>query len=92
MYIIIDKESIVVDTFSNPDNMLDMSDEEKQNVKQVPDTAEHLIGKRYISETGTFEDVEPDFPVEPVVYQPSTAEIAQMISDLQADLIIAGVI
>ena len=29
---------------------------------------------------------------EPQPYQPSNAEVAQMISDLQADLIIAGVI
>lgn len=34
----------------------------------------------------------PQQPVEPQPYQPTNAEVAQMISDLQADLIIAGVI
>lgn len=34
----------------------------------------------------------PQQPVEPEPYQPTNAEVAQMISDLQADLIIAGVI
>lgn len=33
-----------------------------------------------------------DVPVAPEPNQPSNAEVAQMISDLQADLIIAGVI
>lgn len=33
-----------------------------------------------------------DVPPEPVPMQPNNAEVAQMISDLQADLIIAGVI
>lgn len=40
---------------------------------------------------GTFITPEP-MPVEPTPYQPANSEIAQMISDLQADLIIAGVI
>lgn len=31
-------------------------------------------------------------PITPEPHQPSNAEVAQMISDLQADLIIAGVI
>lgn len=30
--------------------------------------------------------------IPPQVYEPTNAEVAQMISDLQADLIIAGVI
>lgn len=34
----------------------------------------------------------PQQPVESEPYQPTNAEVAQMISDLQADLIIAGVI
>lgn len=34
----------------------------------------------------------PQQPAEPEPYQPTNAEVAQMISDLQADLIIAGVI
>ena len=33
-----------------------------------------------------------DVPLEPEAYQPTNAEIAQLLSDLQADLIIAGVI
>lgn len=40
---------------------------------------------------GTFVWPEPE-PFEPEPYQPTNSEIAQMISDLQADLIIAGVI
>lgn len=34
----------------------------------------------------------PQQSAEPELYQPTNAEVAQMISDLQADLIIAGVI
>ena len=44
------------------------------------------VGKRYVG--GVWEEV----PVEPEPNQPSNAEVAQMISDLQADLIIAEVI
>lgn len=40
---------------------------------------------------GTFIDA-PIEPISPQPIQPTNAEIAQMISDLQADLIIAGVI
>ena len=39
---------------------------------------------------GTF--ITPEPIVEPQPYIPTNAEIAQMISDLQADLLIAGVI
>lgn len=42
-------------------------------------------------ESGTFVDPEP-VPVEPQPHEPTNSELAQMISDLQADLIIAGVI
>lgn len=47
-----------------------------------------LLGKRY--EDGEWVEV----PVEPTPepYQPTNAEVTQMISDLQADLIIAGVL
>lgn len=31
-------------------------------------------------------------PITPLPYQPTNAEVAQMISDLQADLVIAGAI
>lgn len=41
-------------------------------------------------EDGTF--ITPETEVVTPHYQPTNAEIAQMISDLQADLIIAGVI
>lgn len=44
------------------------------------------LGKRYVD--GVWEDVPP----EPQPYQPTNSEVAQIISDLQADLIIAGVI
>lgn len=36
--------------------------------------------------------IDPEPEPEPTPYQPSNAEIAQLISDLQVDLIIAGVI
>ena len=54
----------------------------------VSDTGE--IGQ-IMQTDGTFITPEPE-PVEPVPYMPTNAEIAQMISDLQADLLIAGVI
>ena len=44
------------------------------------------VGKRYVD--GTWEDV----PLESEPYQPTNAEVAQLLSDLQADLVIAGVI
>lgn len=44
------------------------------------------IGKKYIE--GIWYDTEPSIKQ----YNPSNIEIAQMISDLQADLLIAGVI
>jgi len=44
------------------------------------------VGKRYVD--GAWEDV----PLEPVPTQPTNAELAQLVSDLQADLLIAGVI
>lgn len=43
-----------------------------------------------MQEDGTF--ITPEIVVEPQPNEPTNAEIAQMISDLQADLIIAGVI
>lgn len=47
-------------------------------------------------DTGTVEKIMKVEPVisepEPTVYQPTNTELAQMISDLQADLMIAGVI
>lgn len=36
--------------------------------------------------------IDPEPEPEPIPYQPSNAEIAQLISDLQVDLIVAGVI
>lgn len=39
---------------------------------------------------GTF--TTPEISIDPQPYEPTNSEIAQMISDLQADLIIAGVI
>ena len=47
-----------------------------------------LLGKKYENEKWV--DVEKPLTQEP--HQPTNAEVAQMISDLQADLIIAGVI
>lgn len=49
------------------------------------DSYEYL-GKRYVD--GMWEEI----PSEPTPHEPSNIEVAQMISDLQADLIIAGVI
>lgn len=48
-----------------------------------------LLGKRY--DNGEWVEV-PVEPSEPEHHQPTNAEIAHMISDLQADLIIAGVL
>ena len=47
-----------------------------------------LLGKRY--EDGEWVEVLVEPTPEP--HQPTNSEVAQMISDLQADLIIAGVI
>ena len=44
------------------------------------------VGRKYVG--GIWEDV----PIEPTPYEPTNTEVAQMISDLQAALIIAGVI
>ena len=55
----------------------------KTNI-EVPDYS--YIGKKYIDE------VWEEISQEPTPYTPTNIEIAQMISDLQADLIIAGVI
>lgn len=52
----------------------------------LPVDSYEYVGKKYVD--GVWQDI-PE-PVEP--NQPSNAEVAQMISDLQADLIIAGVI
>lgn len=45
-----------------------------------------VVGKRLVE--GEWVDV----PAPPIPYEPTNTEVAQMISDLQADLIIAGVI
>lgn len=58
------------------------------NITGVIATEENL-GQKYVD--GVWEDVPQPEP-EPQPYQPTNAEVAQMISDLQADLIIAGVI
>ena len=55
------------------------------------------VGDIYHRDTQAWEIVEIPEPEEleeviPAPYQPTNAEVAQMISDLQADLIIAGVI
>ena len=44
------------------------------------------LGNKYVD--GVWEEV----PDEPIPAQPTNAEIAQLVSDLQADLLIAGVI
>lgn len=50
-----------------------------------------MLGNRYVG--GLWEIITPPEPEpEPVPAQPTNADVAQMISDLQADLIIAGVI
>lgn len=55
----------------------------------IDPTWEELTEKQLVEEFGQnpFEEKPESQP-----YQPSNAEVAQMISDLQADLIIAGVI
>ena len=44
------------------------------------------LGNKYVD--GVWEEV----PDEPIPAQPTNAELAQLVSDLQADLLIAGVI
>lgn len=53
-----------------------------------------IFGDKYNFETNEWELIERPLPQKPEVepYVPTNTEIAQMISDLQADLIIAGVI
>ncbi|MEL7654746.1 MAG: hypothetical protein AAGU75_02430 [Bacillota bacterium] len=60
---------------------------------EIPDDSTLKVGDIWHPDTATWEIVETQ-PVPVVIepYQPSNAEVAQMISDLQADLIIAGVI
>lgn len=47
--------------------------------------------EQILQSDGTFITPEP-IPVEPQPHEPTNSDIAQMISDLQIDLIIAGVI
>lgn len=60
---------------------------QEESLPQPP--SEDKVYKKFYR-NGSFEFVE--IQKEPVVHTPSNAEVAQMISDLQVDLIIAGVI
>ena len=51
------------------------------------------LGMRYDNELGIFYNEEDEEVVtKPKPYEPTNSEVAQMMSDLQADLLIAGVI
>ena len=63
----------------------------------IPEEHNLKVGDIWHPDTQEWEIVELPEPEiipepEPQPYQPTNAEVAQMISDLQADLIIAGVI
>jgi len=60
------------------------------NLVEVGSFDESYLFKKYENGEWSEEKYKPVAPIEP--YQPTNAEIAQMLSDLQADLIIAGVI
>ena len=51
-----------------------------------------LTEEELLAQFDGFNPFEEKEPIVPEPYQPTNAEIAQMISDLQADLIIAGVL
>ena len=53
---------------------------------------EEVTEERLIEVFGRNPFIVPEPEPEPIPYQPSNAEIAQLISDLQVDLIVAGVI
>ena len=60
---------------------------------EVVDNNTLKIGDIWHPDTQEWEIVDlPEPEPEPHPYQPTNAEVAQMISDLQADLLIAGVI
>jgi hypothetical protein len=65
----------------------------RQGTTVVDGETESKLGEigQIQQEDGTFIDA-PVVPIAPQPYNPTNTEIAQMISDLQADLIIAGVI
>ena len=60
----------------------------KDTMIRIDSYDESLLGKKY--NNGIWEEVERPVVVEP--YQPSNAEVMQAISDLEANLIIAGVL
>lgn len=53
---------------------------------------EEVTEEQLIEVFGRNPFIDPEPEPEPAPYQPSNAEIAQLISDLQVDLIVAGVI
>lgn len=53
---------------------------------------EEVTEEQLIEVFGRNPFIDPEPEPEPIPYQPSNAEIAQLISDLQVDLIVAGVI
>lgn len=55
-------------------------------------TWEEVTEEQLIEVFGRNPFIDPEPEPEPTPYQPSNAEIAQLISDLQVDLIVAGVI
>lgn len=58
----------------------------------IDPTWEEVTEEMLIEVFGRNPFIDPEPEPEPIPYQPSNAEIAQLISDLQVDLIIAGVI
>jgi hypothetical protein len=91
--------SNIIETFEERELALDelVHPELRHLYIQVPENHNLKVGDIWHPDTQEWEIVdlpEPETIPEtaPQPYQPTNAEVAQMISDLQADLMIAGVI
>ena len=62
------------------------------NEGHISEDWEEVTEEQLIEVFGRNPFIDPEPEPEPAPYQPSNAEIAQLISDLQVDLIVAGVI
>lgn len=97
MYAILNNEFEYVN-FTNNDDYVEnhkVEHDEQIYIKLTEEEYSTLIfGDKYNFETKEWELIDRPIPPKPEVepYTPTNTEIAQMISDLQADLIIAGVI
>ena len=79
-----DSDVDIYDLFS----MADITEIETEVINEETGEPEISIDTITVLEHWEWQDV----PIEPVPTQPTNAELAQLVSDLQADLLIAGVI